>query len=1622
MHSQKSFQFSLILLLSFLSVSAFGQNNAIKALREAQSIAFANYAQALDGERIYVHTDRPRYLPGETIWFQTYVRADADLGPAHQSEIVHLELIGPRGNTVKKRDIQIENGLASGDLQLSGNLPGGIYKLKAFTRWQQNETDPFYFEKELMLSKAVYPALKLKLDLDREAYGPGDEVIIEVKMESLANQPLADKELSYSVKLAGKEVKTGSSRSNQQGKGYVSLILPESLSSSDGLVNILVHHDGKTESISRSIPIVLNNLRVELFPEGGDLVTGIPSKVAFQAWNEHNKPADFSGILVDSYGKTLTSFKSYHMGMGSFEFTPQAGEKYAVQITRPQGVSGTFPIPQSLPQGFSLSLDHNHSQRITASINSSYQNAPAILMGQIRGKVYFSQTLELSQGKAQVSIPTHKMPPGVLQVTLMDASGIGQAERLAFVNKSELLNIEIETDQQEYLPREKVSLKIRTKNSAGKGVSARVSLAVVNDRVLSFADDKQGNILSSMLLEADVKGKVEEPSFYFDPEEAKADLALDLLLMTRGWRKFEWKKVNEAPIASIFPEKASYRGHVYDINGEPLAGVEFYAHGNRRKTYSQKDGSFSIPKDLFASKNDVVRGYKEGYLSQNFYLNPSARQLALFLAPNAVKFARYDQAWGNVKVCYSDKVFNQYSGLEAMEYSLKGPFSNKKPNPILGIDPNLHTVNKVLPDWAKPKVAPVSGPVSSTNLERGLPPFEISENGVEMDAVTISANSHIESLNAIEVLAVNSYCISRSDPWQYGLIQYHIEGQDYWVGDGLGIRLTNIPRIGNVRPSPPRSVPPKLRNYQEIQDKIGSHPAIASGKVMGKVKYRILVGKKGQIQKVIPLAAGNPELFEASKWHVQNLDFKAGWATGKRIPIWTTVEFNFIPAGANPVANFSPKGNFQRARTFYSPVYASTENAFERSDYRETLFWKGDIQTDEQGEAKVIFYNSDEVTSFRAIAEGISENVSGTSLPGRAEATFHTQLPLSLEARLPNSVSTGDLVRVPLTLKNNSNSDISGKIKISYPSLWSPVSSLPKTLDVKANSLRIEYLDFKVNSGEGEGRFFVKIEAAGIQESIEKKIRTEKKGFPQEVFVSGSELDQAWNLKISKPIEGSLSAQLTVYTNVLAETMEGMKSMLRYPSGCFEQTTSKNWPNLLVTRYLIESESDDLATKKTAIEFLRKGYQRLAGFEASSGGFDWYGRSPGNLRLSAYGLLQFSLTDKLIGGVNQKMVHRTEKWILSHRDQKGNFISRGNRNIYKNQNGQEVTNAYLIFALARSGFKELDIELQFALENVRKNKDPYQIALLANACIALENSDQAEELIEMLVRLQTKDGKWQGKTRSMVGSSGNALATETTALACIALMGHGNPDHLGIVGLGIKYLYRGRNPYGSFGATQTTVMALEALIDYQLYNQRNSEDGKLELLVNGKVLEVVEYKSNQQGIIKLDAWHNSLRVGNNHIQVRFSETKHGLPFSLGANWTTQKPSGSREKEVSLKMTLAKSQVKVGETVRITSVIRNLSREAIGTPIALIGIPGGLSVQDWQLKELKEKGLFDFYELRGQYVVLYYESMRGMQSHEINLDLKAEVPGNFEAPASSAYPYYNQTQKDWASLGSIEILP
>jgi hypothetical protein len=318
---------------------------------------------------------------------------------------------------------------------------------------------------------------------------------------------------------------------------------------------------------------------VQFFPEGGSLVAGARSRVAFKAVGPNGLGIAVKGTITDSKGDSVAIIETVHAGMGEFVLSPKPGETYTanmiagssrftVQLPKAQEAGYILAVNNSLPDSIYLKVAVND-----ALLNKE-KNTGFYLIAQSNGKVYYTSAGSLQQLSYTARIEKSRFPSGIVQFTLFSQSGGPVAERLAYIQGSDTLQLKADTRAIQTAG-DKVELTINAKNNQNEPVTGSFSAAVINESLSPVDENAESTIMNNLLLTGQLKGYVEQPNYYFINPTEKTRADLDLLLLTQGYRRFEWKKILDTATVKPLPyapeHSLSLSGKVTTPAGKPVA-------------------------------------------------------------------------------------------------------------------------------------------------------------------------------------------------------------------------------------------------------------------------------------------------------------------------------------------------------------------------------------------------------------------------------------------------------------------------------------------------------------------------------------------------------------------------------------------------------------------------------------------------------------------------------------------------------------------------------------------------------------------------------------------------------------------------------------------------------------------------------------------------------------------------------------------------------------------------------------------------------------------------------------------------------------------------------------------
>ncbi len=455
---------------------------------------------------------------------------------------------------------------------------------------QQSELDTiqrrFKDHREKLLQEKIY------VHVDRPHYITGETMWFKVfYTDGIQHKPLQLSRVCYLEVVDGSGNAVLQTKVKiQKGGGSGSLFIPATMDGGNYIVRAYTNwmKNSSVEYFFYTNITIINPFRspepvkpatakqpdAQFFPEGGSLIAGIKSKVAFRIINETGRGLDFHGAILGSSSDTLVRFSPLRAGIGNFSFTPQAGQTYRAVVVLKDGKSYSYPLPASRDQGYALEVD-NSSNETKVIIRSNVAEANyAFLFIHTRQMIQKAQTVFLKNGEASVTINKSDLPEGTTHITLFDASSVPVAERLIFKRPRTQVTLQAKADQPSYDIRRRGNLELELKNT-----NADTDLSVAIYRLDSLPDVLQDDITSYFWLTSDLNGTVESPEYYLTSSDTNVEEATDNLMLTHGWRRFTWEKVlRQKPVVSFIPE---VRGHVIhaeilDHNDAPAPGIATY--------------------------------------------------------------------------------------------------------------------------------------------------------------------------------------------------------------------------------------------------------------------------------------------------------------------------------------------------------------------------------------------------------------------------------------------------------------------------------------------------------------------------------------------------------------------------------------------------------------------------------------------------------------------------------------------------------------------------------------------------------------------------------------------------------------------------------------------------------------------------------------------------------------------------------------------------------------------------------------------------------------------------------------------------------------------------------------
>jgi hypothetical protein len=693
-----------------------------------------------------------------------------------------------------------------------------------------------------------------------------------------------------------------------------------------------------------------------------------------------------------------------------------------------------------------------------------------------------------------------------------------------------------------------------------------------------------------------------------------------------------------------------------------------------------------------------------------------------------------------------------------------------------------------------------------------------------------------------------------------------------------------------------------------------------------------------------------------------------------------------------------------------------------RKWFPETLFVEPSLITDSNGEAQVEVPLADSITTWRVSSLASTKD----GRVGAGSDGLKVFQDFFVDIDFPVQLTRGDEVSFPIVVYNYLPEAQNVELELAGADWFESLGGAITNLVVEPGDVQSVLIPVRV-TGVGLRSLTVYATGQNLADAVQRTVLVKPDGKPIDKAegarfkVSAGPGKDTVVKEITFPggaVPDSQHLLIRVQPGFTSQVVSGMDSMLQLPGGCFEQTTSSAWPNVLVLRYLRESDQLTPEIELRALDYIGVGYQRILTFECASGGFNWWeGDDPGNAILGAVAVSMLTDTSEVYSAVEAAVINRTADWLGSVQKGDGSWseeehLHAGNENL-----GASSLRAtcYIALALAESGFAtkpSVTKAVTYAKSKLPSDTDPYTRALCANALAAANATGPVlSSLLTELDETRIQDDKgyhWSSNGATLVNSYGEAADVELTALAALAFIRTGTSPAL--VDGAVSWLIASRDPQGNWGYnTQATVLALKAFIGAATAAPAVT-DATVKVRLNGEPAGEQHFDNFNAQIL----WQIEPAVispDSNLIEFEVTGTGN-LSWQLVYGWNEPfVPGAPSDGPLVINVAYDQTTLEVDDTVTATVTIKALDDSITGTVMVDLGLPPGFALHTEDLAAAKADGLVSEYETTAKQILLYIDNLEVGKTRTITYGLTALYPVTVQSGVSKAYLYYNKEVSD-----------
>ena len=1532
-------------------------------------------------DRILLTTDKPLYQPGQTI----HLRALALDGPSRASiadKPIILEVEDGKGNKVfKKRDRTDRFGIASADFELADEVNFGTYHIRAILG---DADSPSTQEKTVTVDRYVLPKFKVEIELSGDAakqqasyYSPGETVAGKIAARYLFGKPLVNAEVTVALTtfdVQAVELGRITGKTDADGRFPFSSKLPDFLagrSTQQGSAPVSIGVEVKdtaqhTETKSRNVLVSKTPILIIAVPESGRLLPGLDNRVYILTSYPDGTPAEttITGNITPERIKTDAS------GVATVSLRPAAGPVVLnLKAADARGRAGQADLTLDSDAGTqSLMLRTNQAvykvgNTLRLETFSTRQRGAVYIDVVKDGQTLITRAIDTSNGRGALALELGPSMFGTLEIRAYQITSNADT-----ISDRRLVYVDPADDLKVEVSAEQESYKPGEDACVHFRVTDRMGRPVTAALGVEIVD------------EAIFALSEKQPGF----EKVFMYLEKELLTPRYEVHQFSFEKVllddfeGEKPVAQR--ERAA---RVLLAAAGAVRDKDVRAEFGREAIEAKRGQYLALYAGRLSEKAQAIARAMTAYY-EHHEAAPAGfgRDLQLFAEEESAQRRILEDPWGNVLTGDGKFTGGDYSSL-----SLRSMGPDRRSGTADDINFQVHAQRKRQP--TANRFAPFKGRAN------------VHDKAIAGGRVSIEGTVKDQEGNALGSIKVSARRVSN------GMTR------SVYTDSSGRFTIPNLPSGSYQVVFEGESYQPTV--YRTLGLTAGARgvvEAILGSTGITPVTLTAYLNYSGEFAEAIGVARGGRRLEALQKVVRKDVAMPAAQMAANAIPPPMAQPKSVVVSADKPDEN-EDGGSGPRVRSFFP----------------ETLYTNPSLITDGQGRATIHVPMADSITTWRitSLASTNRGALGSSTAPIRVFQDFFVDLDL------PVSLTEGDVVSVPVAVYNY----LPKAQRVSLELRQDPWFALEndnavKQVEVKAGE--VTSASFRVKASKiGEQQFQVTARLIGAPanqpgDAVARSVNVLPNGEEHAVVVN-ERLEGSVTKEVTIPAGAIADASkifVKLYPGALSQVVEGLDSILRMPGGCFEQTSSSTYPNILVMDYLKTSKKITPETQAKAEGFISLGYQRLVTFEVQGGGFSWFGQAPANKILTAYGLMEFSDMSR-VHGVDQRLIDRTQNWLASQQQPDGSFkpdtyfINEGATNRY-NTDVVRIT-AYIGWALASTGYSGDAVEKarQYVTTHVTGKEDVYTLAVIANfAADYAKDKAWIDAAINTLAARATEVPKtafWKQEGETPTSARNDSADLETTALAAQALLKSGQKG--GLAKKALDYLTEKKDAFGNWQTTQATILSLKAFLLSFTKGTNADTSGTVEVSIDGKPVDRVEITKENNDLLHMVDLKAYTHEGAHRVSLSFAG-KGSMQYQIIGRyyvpWGRRAHAGPRE-PLTIDVSYDRTRLSQEETATAKVRVQNNTAATAKMIMVDLGIPPGFepSPEDFAAfvdsTRGKNGGRLEKYTITAKQVILYFDGLNSRQRVEFAFKLRAKFPVRAQTFSSRVYEYYNPTIED-----------